>query len=226
MRCHNILNWLLSREELERPPRDAFYKFQLSVRVTAKCRFNAAERLRRQGRFAFFSTTLLSLGLIFIPLMQNTNVELAFPPTVLNMMSTFLAVAVLVYSVVIGTAQYEARADKLGQCADHLKALNRELDSPRQQDDDHEAILARLHKEYSRLLADTENHKRIDYLAATLEMKRDYPITGLVRLYRHIRLVLQSLLPYFLPLLLLILEAVFISDMLKISQLLPALLRK
>ena len=60
MRCHNILNWLLSREELERPPRDAFYKFQLSVRVTAKCRFNAAERLRRQGRFAFFSTTLLA----------------------------------------------------------------------------------------------------------------------------------------------------------------------
>ena len=221
-----ILNWLLSRDELERPPRDANYKFQLSVRVTAKCRFNAAERLRRHGRFAFFTTTLLSLGLIFIPLIQNTNVALAFPPAVLNMMSTFLAVAVLVYSVVIGTAQYEARADKLSQCGDNLKELNRELELLRAQTSDPETRLKQLQTEYACLLSDTENHRRIDYLAATLEMKRDYPITGLIRLYRQSQLLLQSFLPYLLPILLLALEAVFISDMLKITQILPALLRQ
>ena len=42
-------------------------------------------------------------------------------------MSIFLAVSVLVYSVVIGTAKYEVRAEGLTQCGDKLKELNREL---------------------------------------------------------------------------------------------------
>jgi len=151
---------------------------------------------------------------------------LAFPPAVLNMMSTFLAVAVLIYSVVIGTAQYEARADKLSQCGDNLKELNRELELLRAQTSDPETRLKQLQTEYARLLSDTENHRRIDYLAAMLEMKRDYPITGLIRLYRQSQLLLQSFLPYLLPILLLALEAIFISDMLKITQILPALLRQ
>jgi len=117
--------------------KNAKEKFQMSIRATAKCRFNAAERLKRQGKFAFFTTTILSLGLIFIPLMQNSGIKLAFSTNVLNTMSIFLAVAVLVYSVVIGTARYEARADKLTQCGDNLKDLSRELDSLKESDVEH-----------------------------------------------------------------------------------------
>lgn len=59
--------------------------------------------------------------------MQNSGISLAFESNVLNMMSIFLAVSVLVYSVVIGTAKYEVRAEGLTQCGDKLKELNREL---------------------------------------------------------------------------------------------------
>ena len=210
-------NWLSSRGEIDRPKKDAKEKFQMSIRVTAKCRFNAAERLNRQGKFAFFTTTILSLGLIFIPLMQNSGIKLAFPPNVLNMMSTFLAVAVLVYSVVIGTARYEARADKLTQCGDNLKDLNRELDNQLKSDS---VDIQELEKKYSHLISDTENHTKTDYLAATLEMRRDYEITGFPRLYKRLLIIVVELFSYIIPLSMLVLEIVFILDMLGISHIL------
>ncbi|ACS96763.1 hypothetical protein NJ8700_01520 [Aggregatibacter aphrophilus NJ8700] len=210
-------NWLSSRGEIDRPKKDAKEKFQMSIRVTAKCRFNAAERLKRQGKFAFFTTTILSLGLIFIPLMQNSGIKLAFPPNVLNMMSTFLAVAVLVYSVVIGTARYEARADKLTQCGDNLKDLNRELDNQLKSDS---VDIQELEKKYSHLISDTENHTKTDYLAATLEMRRDYEITGFPRLYKRLLIIVVELFSYIIPLSMLVLEIVFILDMLGISHIL------
>lgn len=209
--------WLWSSGEIERPKKTAKEKFQMSVRVTAKCRFNAAERLKRQSKFAFFTTTILSLGLIFIPLMQNAGIKLAFPTNVLNMMSIFLAVAVLVYSVVIGTARYEARADKLTQCGDNLKDLNRELSSLLENDD---MDVSKFENKYSHLISDTENHTRTDYLAATLEMRRDYAITGIPRLYKRLFLIVFSIIPYFIPLVMLIIEIVFISDMLGASGIL------
>ena len=210
-------NWLSSRGEIDRPKKDAKEKFQMSIRVTAKCRFNAAERLKRQGKFAFLTTTILSLGLIFIPLMQNSGIKLAFPPNVLNMMSTFLAVAVLVYSVVIGTARYEARADKLTQCGDNLKDLNRELDNQLKSDS---VDIQELEKKYSHLISDTENHTKTDYLAATLEMRRDYEITGFPRLYKRLLIIVVELFSYIIPLSMLVLEIVFILDMLGISHIL------
>lgn len=210
-------NWLSSRGEIDRPKKDAKEKFQMSIRVTAKCRFNAAERLKRQGKFAFFTTTILSLGLIFIPLMQNSGIKLAFPPNVLNIMSTFLAVAVLVYSVVIGTARYEARADKLTQCGDNLKDLNRELDNQLKSDS---VDIQELEKKYSHLISDTENHTKTDYLAATLEMRRDYEITGFPRLYKRLLIIVVELFSYIIPLSMLVLEIVFILDMLGISHIL------
>ena len=210
-------HWLSSCGEIDRPKKDAKEKFQMSIRVTAKCRFNAAERLKRQSKFAFFTTTILSLGLIFIPLMQNSGIQLAFPPNVLNMMSTFLAVAVLVYSVVIGTARYEARADKLTQCGDNLKDLNRELDN---QSKSASVDIQELEKKYSHLISDTENHTKTDYLAATLEMRRDYAITGFLRLYKRLLIIVVELFSYIIPLSMLALEIVFILDMLGISHIL------
>lgn len=219
---HRIWCWLISRGEIDRPKKNAKEKFQLSVRVTAKCRFNAAERLKRQSKFAFFTTTILSLGLIFIPLMQNAGIRLAFPSNVLNMMSIFLAVAVLVYSVVIGTARYDARADKLTQCGDNLKNLSRELDNKSEEFEN----ISEFEKQYYHLISDTENHTRTDYLAATLEMRRDYLITGIPRLIKIFRVIFVEIFSYFIPLSMLIIEIVFISDMLGMSEILTRYLVK
>lgn len=219
---HRIWCWLISRGEIDRPKKNAKEKFQLSVRVTAKCRFNAAERLKRQSKFAFFTTTILSLGLIFIPLMQNAGIRLAFPSNVLNMMSIFLAVAILVYSVVIGTARYDARADKLTQCGDNLKNLSRELDNKSEEFEN----ISEFEKQYYHLISDTENHTRTDYLAATLEMRRDYLITGIPRLIKIFRVIFVEIFSYFIPLSMLIIEIVFISDMLGMSEILTRYLVK
>ena len=58
-----------------------------------------------------------------IPLIKNAGVPHAFQANILNMMQIFLGVAVLVYSVVIGTARYDMRAEQLTECGDKLKEL-------------------------------------------------------------------------------------------------------
>ncbi|MFW3398424.1 SLATT domain-containing protein, partial [Aliarcobacter butzleri] len=96
-------------------------KFMFNVRTTAHCRYNASVRLQRLGKFSFFTLIFLSLGLVFIPLMQNANIKLEIANNVINMMQIFLAVAVLVFSISISTSRYELRAETLRECGDKLK---------------------------------------------------------------------------------------------------------
>lgn len=207
-------NWLFSLQQRERPIKDAADKLQMSMRVTAKCRYNAAVRLQRQGKFAFFTTTILSLGLIFIPLMQNAGIPLTYKSNVLNMMQIFLAVAVLVYSVVIGTARYEYRAENLTECGDKLKELIRGLDKDREikvsfSNED----IAKLQERYSDIATDTENHTRSDYRLAMLEMDNDYFISGLPRMQQYLFAYADRLTAYIVPILMIAFEVIFITDM-------------
>ncbi len=213
--------WLFSLQERERPVKDAAEKLQMSMRVTAKCRYNAAVRLQRQGKFAFFTTTLLSLGLIFIPLMQNAGVPLAFKANVLNMMQIFLAVAVLVYSVVIGTARYEYRSETLTECGDKLKELIRSIDKDREIKKQFTADeLTALQSRYSDIVTDTENHARSDYRLAMLEMDRDYFISGMPRLKEFFVAHIDRLMAYIIPVLMIAFEIVFITDMINVTNIL------
>lgn len=219
-RFENFLDWFLSRGERERGVKDAAEKLQMSMRTTAKCRYNASVRLQHQGKFSFFTTTVLSLGLVFIPLIQNANVQLAFQANVLNMMQIFLGVAVLVYSVVIGTARYEVRATQLNECGDKLKELIRELDKEREANS--EAIqplkLAELQKRYSDIVTDVENHNRNDYRFATLEMVRDYFVSGLPRIKLYLEAQFIRAFGFVLPVILMLMEVAFIADMMGATE--------
>jgi hypothetical protein len=208
--------WSLCLNERERSVKDAAEKLQMSMRTTAKCRYNAAVRLQHQSKYAFFTTTFLSLGLVFIPLIQNAGVSLAFKPNVLNMMQIFLGVAVLVYSVVIGTARYEVRSTQLTECGDKLKELIRELDKEREKFADGKIateVLAEFQTRYSDIVTDVENHNRNDYRFATLEMVRDYFITGIPRIKLYIEANLVRAFGFVLPSILIAIELVFIADM-------------
>lgn len=217
-----IWSWLFCLGEKERPVKDSAEKLQNSMRVTAKCRYNAANRLQRQGEFAFFTTTALSLGLIFVPLMHTSGVKLAFESNVLNMMQIFLAVSVLVYSVVIGTARYDVRAETLTECGDKLKELIRSIDKHREINVTFsEADLTTYHERYSDIVTDTENHIRSDYGLAILEMEKDYFYTGFVRLKLWVSSHVHRLIPYILPIALLSVEVTFITDMVGASSILP-----
>ena len=219
-RLNKLWSWLFSKGELSRIEKNAVQRLQMSMRVTAKCRFIAASRLQNQGKFAFFTTTFLSLGLIFIPLMQNAGIKLAFSTNVLNMMSIFLAVAVLVYSVVIGTARYELRAEKLTECGDKLKDLNRSLGKVISGEYDKSTTLDDYQTRYTDIVTDTENHSKRDYNLATLEMRRDYNITGIIRLRTFLSAAISTCIPYLLPTIMLIIEIAFITDMVSATTIL------
>lgn len=221
------IKWVFCSGERERTPADTSDKLQTSMRVTAKSRYNAAVRLQRQARFAFFTTTLLSLGLIFIPLLQNAGVCLSVKVGVLNMMQIFLAVAVLVYSVVIGTARYDVRAEKLTECGDKLKSLIRDIEKDRSNSAaNSNAALSSYQTRYSDIVADSENHERSDYYLATLEMRSDYFLTGIPRLHSFASAHLMRLFPYLVPLVMIAFEIIFIADMLGATTILSQHLGK
>ncbi|TIC79697.1 SLATT domain-containing protein [Crenobacter intestini] len=217
-----FISWITAGGERERAAKDAAEKLQMSMRTTAKCRYNASSRLQRQGKFSFFTTTVLSLGLVFIPLMQNAEVPLAFQANVLNMMQIFLGVAVLVYSVVIGTARYDMRAEQLTECGDKLKELIRSLDKDRELSNGSISgeKLATYQKHYSEIVTDVENHDRNDYRFATLEMVNDYFITGLPRLKLYTEAHLIRAFGFTLPIILMLMEVIFITDMMGATEIL------
>ena len=219
--------WAISGGPKERDPKDTAEKLQMSMRVTAKCRYNAAVRLQHHSRFAFFATTALSLGLIFIPLMQLAGISLAFPNNVLGVLQIFMATSVLVYSVVISAARYEVRAENLNECGDKLKELIRAIDNDRAATPPPgKADIEQYQKRYSDIVTDTENHDRSDYWLAMLEMERDYFLTGFPRWLMWWKAHLRRLFPYAVPVAMMLAVCVLITDMLRITAVLtPYLVR-
>lgn len=215
-----LWNWLFSVSINERKKKSPTEKLQMSMRATAKCRYNAATRLQRRGSFEFFTTTSLSLGLIFIPLMQNSGIPLAFEANVLNMMQIFLAVAVLVYSVVIGTARYELRAEKLTECGDKLKDLIRTIEKEKNGADLGADRLSAFNERYSDIVTDSENHIRSDYKLAMHEMVNDYYMTGLPKFWNLLSAYSNRSFPYIIPMIMIAFELVFIADMIAVTEIL------
>jgi len=192
---------------------------QLSMRTTANCRHNASVRLQKQGKLAFNATAILSLALVFIPLMQNSGVDLSLKDAVLNMMQVFLGVAVLVYSLIIGTARYDTRALQFSQCADKIKDLIRDLKNERTINGGSVSIatLIDIQRRYSEVLTSSENHEGIDYLHAMFYMSRDYTIPSGSAAIMHLQSAGSTLRKYAAPGILFIVIMLFTSEMFGLS---------
>lgn len=215
-----LFAWFFSLGKHERDLRDAADKLQMSMRTTAKCRYNASVRLQQLAKFSFFTTTVLSLGLIFIPLMQAAEVHMALPDRVLNVIQIFLAVSVLVYSIVIATARYDVRATQLSDCGDKIKELIRAIDRERAANSSNVSVssLREIQSAYSDVVTSVENHGRNDYRFARLEMIDDYFITGLARAVLNCQVRCIWAFSFVVPTLLVIIEIVFIVDILGITS--------
>ncbi|WP_416329157.1 SLATT domain-containing protein [Raoultella planticola] len=221
---YSFLSWTFSRAPIERENINANDKLINSMRITSKCRFNAANRLSLRSKTSFFVTTMLSLGLILIPLLQNSGVNLSFTSSVLNMLQIFLAVSVLIYSVTIGTARYDLRSRELDDCGKKIKELIRKI---RTHEGSGNNDISPIVNEYNQTLKESEGHSRADYQLARLEMRSDYNITGLLRVWHYSGYVVSYIFPYLLPFLFLASELIFITDMLNITHVLtPYLLVK
>lgn len=222
----NFINWVFCLSPIETEESNTVKKLLNSMRITSKCRYNAAVRLKLQSQFSFFSTTVLSLGLILIPLLQNSDIKLFFSPKVLNMLQIFLAVSILVYSVIIGTARYELRSEALNNCGDKIKDLIRKLRREvAEADKNGIAIdLKKYNSQYDDVSTKSENHSRVDFILASLEMRFDYKYTGFLRAWMYIKAIALRVLPLTIPTMLLFMEGVFIMDMLGVTSIMSSLL--
>lgn len=214
------ITWLLSLQAEEKPEDDPAQKLLNSMRVTAKCRFNASVRLARTSKYSFLTTTVLSLGLIFMPLYQNSGLQVPYSDKVLSMLQIFLAVAVLVYSVVIGTSKYDLRAEALDRCGVGIKELIRKLRNEISESKANGVSIdmEKYHSKYHEISSEPENHVRVDYLFAVLESSVDFNITGFKRLYLNVKAYFMYSVPYIIPTSMMLFEVLFILDILGVTS--------
>jgi hypothetical protein len=224
----NVRDLALSTNPRENNISSPEEKLLFSMRMSSKCRFNASVRLKYLSNYSFFTTTILSLGLIFIPLYQNSVQNIPFSNPILSMVQIFLAVSVLVYSIVNATAKYDVRSATLDNCGVKIKVLIRRL-----RDDIHKSKhsnpktqvnLDTYHQEYDTTIRESENHNRSDYIFAQLESTSDYFISGVPRLLLQLKGWIIFILPYLIPSIMMSFELVFILDILKITNIFTPIL--
>lgn len=211
----NFFKWLFSLSLHENQHSNAKERLENTMKTTAISRYNASVRLKLQGKIAFVTTTILSLGLILMPLIQIANIPLVFSSNILSVIQIFLAVSVLVYSIIIGTARYDLRSEQLNDCGDKLKALIREL---RTYEDSNSDAIKEIQKRYSDIATSVENHARNDYLLTTLRTRELYTITGIIRVLKWLAYYGINIILNIVPFFLLTIELIFILDMFAVTN--------
>ena len=189
-------------------------KLIASMKTTAVSRYNASNRLLWQGKFTFTVSTIFSLGLIFIPLIQLAKIPLKLNGDVLSAVQIFLAVSILVYSIVIGTARYELRSEQLNDCGDKIKNLIRELRIASSNGDAQETSLLRdFQQQYAAIISDVENHDRNDYILTILRSPDLFTLTDLGRITHWMKFYLSAATQYIPSIALVTIELLLITDM-------------
>lgn len=221
-RYERLVNWLFGLDQSEKRPTEPSEILYRSFHITARCRYNASIRLERIGSFSFLTATLLSLGLILVPMLQLSGIRLAYPERVLSGLQVFFAVAVLIYSVINSTARYETRAKALNDCADKIKDLSRKLRTEihHAKNATVEIDLQTYNQLYSTISAASENHSRTDYGLAMLQASDFYNITGFPRLWRNIKVMYGNLEGYIFSIILVLAEIIVILDILNVTHVL------
>lgn len=136
-----------------------------TMSITADARFEASKRVVLINSTCFLTTTIASLGLILIPLLDLAGINKIFSNLTLGIVQIFLAVCVLVYSTTIGTANYLVRSKEYLQCGDRVKKIIDEF-QVHLIDCEHRQSKPNLEKymnDYRKALEGFENHEDIDY---------------------------------------------------------------
>lgn len=222
-----------------RDKKNAHEKLMLSIRITAQCRFNAANTMRINNLVAFLTTTIVSLGLILIPLIQSSGIQTSFLPNVLNSTQIFFAVVILVYSVIINQAKYNVRAELFNDCGNKLKELSRKVDiaiesqkENRTSTTDEQFLsastdkLQKYYKQYDEIVTSCEHHTNNNYLKAMLRMTNDFDIHGLKYIYYCLKWFLVENVYIIVPMLIVGSELFFILDMFGATNVFPNILKQ
>ena len=135
------------------------------MRITTDARFEAAKRLKLINLICFLTTTIASLGLILIPLLDVAGINKIFSSLTLTVIQVFLAVCVLVYSTAIATANFQVRSKEFLQCGDKIKRIIDEfkVHIVDVKEKNEKPNLEKYMNEYRKVLDGSENHEDVDY---------------------------------------------------------------
>lgn len=193
-----------------------------TMRITTNARFEASKRLRLIGSLCFLSTTLASLGLILIPLLDLADHNSVFSTETITVVQIFLAVCVLVYSTAISTANYQIRSKEFLECGDKIKAVVNDfkLHLIDMESMDQQPELKKFTDLYSSALIGTENHEDIDYTKSMESYNLKENGKKEIK-WSSVFLKIKSFFKIYMPfLVLMFLETFFISDMIGFSKIL------
>lgn len=155
----------LTKVDAFAPYEEIANKHLRTMRITTDARFEAAKRLRLINFICFVTTTIASLGLILIPLLDVAGINKIFSSITLTVIQVFLAVCVLVYSTAIATANFQIRSKEFLQCGDKIKRIIDEfkvhLVDVKQKNE--KPNLEKYMNQYRKVLDGSENHEDLDY---------------------------------------------------------------
>jgi len=147
-------------------------------------------------------------------MLQLAKLRMAYPEPVVNSLQIFLAVAVLVYSIISATANYGIRARVLNDCADRIKHLGGELRTARKNGNPN---LMQFAERYNGITRDSEMHSRADYALAKLQATDQFNVTGLKRLWMRLTVFVLEIVPYMPSVALLAVEVILVTDLMGIT---------
>jgi hypothetical protein len=132
--------------------------------ITGGARYTAARRMELQGWAAQWTLALLSIGQIIITLIPTLKLRSNFGDAYVGFASVLFAVLVLAYSLLLGMANYSARAVKMHGCGLELGRLARKLVFLVNRGHISAYEYEECAKCYYDILDKHENHMHIDYL--------------------------------------------------------------
>lgn len=192
------------------------------LKITARCRFNAARRLKFNQNVSYTTNIVASLGLILIPLLQVAGLQHNFSSNSLSSIQIFLAVSVLVYSIHINSSNYEMRIKELEDCGNDIQNLMRELKSENMNNIE-EICFQKYREKYTEILKKVENHEDADFNQTKIQMANDFKILECDLIKLKITSYFLKIKTLFIPSLFIIFEIIIVLDMIDVTDFLTPL---
>lgn len=145
-----------------------FDELYRKVNIVTNIRYISARRFRFNQQLSQWTITFISLLLILIPLLQALDMTLRHDQKLFDVVSVFLAILVLVYSLLISMENYSVRAEKMQNCGTELSNLTRDI-YPYLGAKHHKNHYNNFSVRYQNILEKYENHDSIDYKKYTIE---------------------------------------------------------
>jgi SMODS and SLOG-associating 2TM effector domain family 5 len=147
-------------------PLECFDKLLCQVRITSKARYRAAQRLSIHGWCTQWTLAFLAMGQIAIALLIALDLHRHCRVQYMHFGAVFFGGMVLAYSLLLGMANFTARAVLMHKCALELGHLARRLLYIKETTTGTKYEYDAFVKEYAQILEKHENHSQTDYLSA------------------------------------------------------------